>query len=151
MKARLHFKCSESFNSCGTVVLSFENAASFQMLLQIADDFIESVVTAACQLARHRKSNTLEVKDVQLHLGEFLVALAGLDPFYFIFFSPLRMWVVLGYIKEMCNVIVIMLPWLLWKIYWNNWSKSLSFFDMHLFKPKSCLFSVVVTLFCRRL
>lgn len=42
------------------------------MLLQIADDFIESVVTAACQLARHRKSNTLEVKDVQLHLGESL-------------------------------------------------------------------------------
>lgn len=42
------------------------------MLLQIADDFIESVVTAACQLARHRKSNTLEVKDVQLHLGRSL-------------------------------------------------------------------------------
>ena len=45
---------------------------SFQMLLQIADDFIDNVVTASCQLAKHRKANTVDVKDVQLHLGNYL-------------------------------------------------------------------------------
>ena len=43
------------------------------MLMQIADDFIDNVVTASCLVAKHRKSNTVEVKDVQLHLGEFIV------------------------------------------------------------------------------
>jgi len=42
---------------------------SSQLLMQIADDFIDNVVTASCQLARHRKSSTVEVKDVQFHLG----------------------------------------------------------------------------------
>ncbi|CAG2068642.1 unnamed protein product, partial [Timema podura] len=41
-----------------------------ELLLQLADDFVETTVGAACLLAKHRKGNTVEVKDVQLHLGE---------------------------------------------------------------------------------
>ncbi|KAG5332304.1 TAF12 factor, partial [Acromyrmex heyeri] len=40
-----------------------------EMLLQLADDFVETTVNAACLLAKHRHANTVEVKDVQLHLG----------------------------------------------------------------------------------
>uniref|UniRef100_A0A2R5LG91 Transcription initiation factor TFIID subunit 12 n=1 Tax=Ornithodoros turicata TaxID=34597 RepID=A0A2R5LG91_9ACAR len=39
-----------------------------ELLLQIADDFIENLVTTSCLLAKHRKSTTLETKDIQLSL-----------------------------------------------------------------------------------
>lgn len=43
-----------------------------EILLQLADDFVETTVNAACLLAKHRKANTVDVKDVQLHLGELM-------------------------------------------------------------------------------
>ena len=39
------------------------------MLLHIADDFIEQTISASCALAKHRKAATIDVKDVQLVLG----------------------------------------------------------------------------------
>lgn len=41
-----------------------------ELLLQIADDFVENTVNAACLLAKHRKVAKVEVRDVQLHLGK---------------------------------------------------------------------------------
>ncbi|KAI9576109.1 transcription initiation factor TFIID subunit 12 isoform X1 [Glossina fuscipes] len=39
-----------------------------ELLLQIADDFVEDAVKATCAFAKHRKAPKVEVRDVQLHL-----------------------------------------------------------------------------------
>ncbi|CAG9567915.1 unnamed protein product [Danaus chrysippus] len=39
-----------------------------EILLQLADDFIDTSLSSSCALAKHRHSSNVELKDVQLHL-----------------------------------------------------------------------------------
>ncbi|KAL8746396.1 MAG: hypothetical protein Q9190_001570 [Brigantiaea leucoxantha] len=43
-------------------------AAAEETLLDVADDFVDQIVTAACKLAKLRSSQTLELRDIQLVL-----------------------------------------------------------------------------------
>lgn len=42
------------------------------LMLQLSDEFVDELVKAACVFAKHRKSNIVEVKDVQLYLGKYI-------------------------------------------------------------------------------
>jgi len=39
-----------------------------EMMMKVLSDFVDEAVSSSCVLAQHRKSNTLEVKDLKMHL-----------------------------------------------------------------------------------
>lgn len=47
-----------------------------KLLMDVMDEFIDSVTNFSCRLAKHRGSDTLDIQDLQLHLGMGLPSIA---------------------------------------------------------------------------
>ena len=53
------------------LVPRYSDVGAWQLLLDATHEFIKSVTDFGCRLAKHRGGDTLEVRDLQLHLGMF--------------------------------------------------------------------------------
>jgi len=53
------------------------DGADEQLVLNIADEHLDVVGQFACGLAKHRKSDTIDRKDIQVAYGEYLTSLRG--------------------------------------------------------------------------
>lgn len=53
-----------------TVPRSRADTCPAQLMLQLADEHSDIISQISCSLARHRKSDTIDRKDVQLAYGE---------------------------------------------------------------------------------
>ena len=66
-------------------------------MLAISDDFIDTIVKAACRLAVHRRSPSVEIDDFKFVLGKF-------SDFYFRVELQWRGWYELSYDKRTVQI-----------------------------------------------